>query len=112
VRAVNNKDLKEAYDALWGRSALASDCGAEAGTATDANRAQGARSGPIGAATLSPWHAPKIIVDLQRVRLTGKDKGSSNVRNSSLIRRFRPCPTVCTIQCCTSISFRSSLHGR
>jgi len=81
IRAIRNPDMKEAYDALWQavRSLQVADPREAlppmrvALTALD--RARLAQRLYLRGAQ------PKIIVDLARVRLTGKEKGLSNVRS-------------------------------
>ena len=80
VQAITNKDLKEAYDALW--DAVRSLQIAEPKPALPPMRIALAA---LDRARLAQRRylrgmPPKIIVDLQRVRLTGKDKGIANVR--------------------------------
>ncbi len=80
THAVLNKDLKEAYDALW--DAVRSLQIAEPKPALPAMRIALAA---LDRARLAQrlylrGTPPKIIVDLQRVRLTGREKGISNVR--------------------------------
>ncbi|HEY3258015.1 MAG TPA: hypothetical protein VGJ64_04105 [Gemmatimonadaceae bacterium] len=80
VRAITNKDLKDAYDALW--DAVRSLQIAEPGPAlppmrialTALDRARLAQRFYLRGIP------PKIVVDLQRVRLSGKEKGFSNTR--------------------------------
>ena len=77
---VLNKDLKEAYDALW--DAVRSLQIAEPKPALPPMRIALAA---LDRARLAQrlylrGTPPKIIVDLQRVRLTGKEKGNSNIR--------------------------------
>ena len=78
--AVNNKDLKEAYDALW--VAVRSLQIAEPKPALPPMRIalKALDRARLAQRLYLRGMPPKIIVDLQRVRLTGKDKGSSNVR--------------------------------
>ena len=80
VHAVLNKDLKQAYDALW--DAVRSLQIAEPKPALPPMRIALAA---LDRARLAQrlylrGTPPKIIVDLQRVRLSGKEKGISNVR--------------------------------
>jgi hypothetical protein len=80
VHLVLNKDLKEAYDALW--DAVRSLQIAEPKPALPPMRVALAA---LDRARLAQrlylrGTPPKIIVDLQRVRLTGKEKGISSVR--------------------------------
>jgi len=80
VHAITNKDLKQAYDALW--DAVRSLQIAEPKPALPPMRIALAA---LDRARLAQrlylrGTPPKIIVDLQRVRLTGKEKGSSNIR--------------------------------
>lgn len=80
TQAIQNKDLKEAYDALW--TAVRSLQIAEPKPALPPMRVALAA---LDRARLAQrlylrGMPPKIVVDLQRVRLTGKEKGSGNVR--------------------------------
>ena len=80
IHAITNKDLKEAYDALW--DAVRSLQIAEPRPALPPMRIALAA---LDRARLAQRFylrgmPPKIIVDLQRVRLTGKEKGASNTR--------------------------------
>jgi hypothetical protein len=80
IEAVENKDLKEAYNALW--DAVRSLQIAEPKPALPPMRIALAA---LDRARLAKrlylrGTQPKIIVDLQRVRLTGKEKGSGSVR--------------------------------
>jgi hypothetical protein len=80
THAIANPDLKEAYDALW--DAVRSLQIAEPKPALPRMRVALAA---LDRARLAQrlylrGTPPKIIVDLQRVRLTGKEKGTSNVR--------------------------------
>ncbi len=80
MHAVLNKDLKGAYDALW--DAVRSLQIAEPKPALPPMRVALAA---LDRARLAQrlylrGTPPKIIVDLQRVRLTGKEKGISNIR--------------------------------
>jgi hypothetical protein len=80
TQAIQNKDLKEAYDALW--TAVRSLQIAEPKPALPPMRVALAA---LDRARLAQrlylrGMPPKIVVDLQRVRLTGKEKGSANVR--------------------------------
>jgi hypothetical protein len=80
IRAIRNPDLKQAYDALW--QAVRSLQIAEPREALPPmrvalkalDRARLARRMYLRGAE------PKIIVDLERVRLTGKEKGTSSSR--------------------------------
>ena len=78
--AITNKDLKEAYDALW--VAVRSLQIAEPKPALPPMRIalKALDRARLAQRLYLRGTPPKIIVDLQRVRLTGKDKGSSNVR--------------------------------
>ena len=80
THAIANPDLKEAYDALW--DAVRSLQIAEPKPALPRMRVALAA---LDRARLAKrlylrGTPPKIIVDIQRVRLIGKEKGSSNVR--------------------------------
>jgi hypothetical protein len=80
MQAVENKDLRDAYNALW--DAVRSLQIAEPKPALPPMRIALAA---LDRARLSKrlylrGAQPKIIVDLQRVRLTGKDKGSPSIR--------------------------------
>lgn len=80
TEAIQNKDLKEAYDALW--TAVRSLQIAEPKPALPPMRVALAA---LDRARLAQrlylrGMPPKIVVDLQRVRLTGKEKGSANTR--------------------------------
>ena len=80
VHAITNKDLKDAYDALW--DAVRSLQIAEPRPALPPMRIALAA---LDRARLAQRFylrgiPPKIVVDLQRVRLTGKEKGISNTR--------------------------------
>ena len=80
VHAIANKDLKEAYDALW--DAVRSLQIAEPKPALPPMRIalKALDRARLAQRLYLRGTPPKIIVDLQRVRLTGKEKGSSNVR--------------------------------
>jgi hypothetical protein len=80
VQAITNKDLKEAYDNLW--VAVRSLQIAEPKPALPPMRValKALDRARLAQRLYLRGMPPKIIVDLQRVRLTGKDKGSSNVR--------------------------------
>ncbi len=80
VHAIANKDLKEAYDALW--DAVRSLQIAEPRPALPPMRIalKALDRARLAQRLYLRGTPPKIIVDLQRVRLTGKEKGSSNVR--------------------------------
>lgn len=80
TEAIQNKDLKEAYDALW--TAVRSLQIAEPKPALPPMRVALAA---LDRARLAQrlylrGMPPKIVVDLQRVRLTGKEKGAANTR--------------------------------
>jgi hypothetical protein len=80
MHAIQNKDLKEAYDNLW--TAVRSLQIAEPKPALPPMRVALAA---LDRARLAQrlylrGTPPKIIVDLQRVRLSGKEKGSASVR--------------------------------
>jgi hypothetical protein len=80
TQAIQNKDLKEAYDNLW--TAVRSLQIAEPQPALPPMRVALAA---LDRARLAQrlylrGMPPRIVVDLQRVRLTGKEKGSANVR--------------------------------
>jgi hypothetical protein len=80
TQAIQNKDLKEAYDNLW--TAVRSLQIAEPKPALPPMRVALAA---LDRARLAQrlylrGMPPRIVVDLQRVRLTGKEKGSANVR--------------------------------
>jgi hypothetical protein len=80
THAILNKDLKEAYDALW--DAVRSLQIAEPRPALPPMRIALAA---LDRARLAQrlylrGTPPKIVVDLQRVRMTGKDKGAANQR--------------------------------
>ena len=80
VHAIANKDLKQAYDALW--DAVRSLQIAEPTAALPPMRValQALDRARVAQRLYLRGAPPKIIVDLQRVRLTGKEKGSGNVR--------------------------------
>lgn len=80
VHAIVNKDLKEAYDALW--DAVRSLQIAEPKPALPPMRIALAAldRARLARRLYLRGTPPKIIVDLQRVRLTGKENGSSSVR--------------------------------
>jgi hypothetical protein len=80
IEAIENKDLREAYNALW--EAVRSLQIAEPKPALPPMRVALAaldRARLSGRVYLRGAQ-PKIIVDLQRVRLTGKEKGTGSVR--------------------------------
>jgi hypothetical protein len=80
IEAIENKDLREAYNALW--DAVRSLQIAEPKPALPPMRVALAaldRARLSGRVYLRGAQ-PKIIVDLQRVRLTGKEKGTGSVR--------------------------------
>jgi hypothetical protein len=80
LEAIDNKDLKEAYNALW--DAVRSLQIAEPKPALPPMRVALAALDRVRLAKRLYLRGgqPKIIVDLQRVRLTGKEKGAGSVR--------------------------------
>lgn len=80
VHAITNKDLKEAYDALW--VAVRSLQIAEPKPALPPMRValQALDRARLAQRLYLRGRPPKIIVDVQRVRLTGKDKGAGSIR--------------------------------
>ena len=81
IRAIRNPDMKEAYDALW--QAVRSLQVAEPKEALPPMRValKALDRARLAQRVYLRGGQPKIIVDLARVRLTGKEKGVSNVRS-------------------------------
>jgi hypothetical protein len=82
IRAIRNPDLKEAYDALW--QAVRSLQIAEPREALPPMRIalKALDRARLAKRLYLRGAQPKIIVDLERVRLTGKEKGSSSTRTA------------------------------
>jgi hypothetical protein len=80
IHAIRNPDLKEAYDALW--QAVRSLQIAEPREALPPMRIalKALDRARLAKRLYLRGAQPKIIVDLERVRLTGKEKGSSSTR--------------------------------
>lgn len=80
IRAIRNPDLKEAYDALW--QAVRSLQIAEPREALPPMRValKALDRARLAKRLYLRGAQPKIIVDLERVRLTGKEKGMSSSR--------------------------------
>ncbi|MDP9178851.1 MAG: DUF4175 domain-containing protein [Gemmatimonadota bacterium] len=80
VEAIENKDLREAYNALW--EAVRSLQIAEPKPALPPMRVALAAldRARLAKRVYLRGAQPKIVVDLQRVRLTGKEKGTGSVR--------------------------------
>lgn len=81
IRAIRNPDLKQAYDALW--QAVRSLQIAEPKEALPPMRValKALDRARLAQRLYLRGAQPKIIVDLERVRLTGKEKGSSSTRS-------------------------------
>lgn len=86
IQAINNPDLKEAYDALW--DAVRSLRIAEPAVALSPmrvalkalDRARLAKRLYLRGAT------PRVVIDISRVRMTGKEKGASSIRTPQAAR--------------------------
>jgi hypothetical protein len=80
LQGVENKDLREAYNALW--DAVRSLQIAEPNAALPPMRValKALDRARLAKRLYLRGAQPKIIVDLQRVRLTGKDKGTGSTR--------------------------------
>jgi hypothetical protein len=82
LQAINNPDLKEAYDALW--DAVRSLRIAEPAAALPPMRIalKALDRARLAQRLYLRGGAPRVVVDVARVRLTGKDKGSSSRRTA------------------------------
>jgi hypothetical protein len=80
IQAINNPDLKQAYDALW--DAVRSLRIAEPAAALPPMRIalKALDRARLAKRLYLRGAAPRIVVDIARVRMTGKDKGSSSLR--------------------------------
>lgn len=78
IRAINNPDLKQAYDALW--DAVRSLRIAEPAVALPPMRIalKALDRARLAKRIYLRGAAPRVVVDIARVRLTGKEKGSSS----------------------------------
>lgn len=83
IRAIANKDLKQAYDALW--DAVRSLQIAEPAKALPPMRValKALDRARLAQRVYLRGRPPRIVIDLGRVRLSGKDKGLSSVRESA-----------------------------
>ena len=82
IQAINNPDLKEAYDALW--DAVRSLRIAEPAAALPPMRIalKALDRARLAQRLYLRGAAPRVVVDVARVRLTGRDKGSSSRRTA------------------------------
>jgi hypothetical protein len=80
IQAINNPDLKEAYDALW--DAVRSLRIAEPAVALPPMRValKALDRARLAKRIYLRGAAPKVVVDVARVRLTGTEKGASSLR--------------------------------
>ncbi len=80
LQAINNPDLKQAYDALW--DAVRSLRIAEPAAALPPMRIalKALDRARLAKRLYLRGAAPRVVVDVARVRLTGKEKGASSVR--------------------------------
>lgn len=80
LQAINNPDLKQAYDALW--DAVRSLRIAEPSSALPPMRIalKALDRARLAQRVYLRGIAPKVVIDVQRVRLSGKEKGVSSVR--------------------------------
>lgn len=80
IQAINNPDMKQAYDALW--DAVRSLRIAEPAIALPPMRValKALDRARLAKRVYMRGAAPKVVVDIARVRLTGKEKGSSSLR--------------------------------
>ncbi len=80
IQAINNPDLKQAYDALW--DAVRSLRIAEPAVALPPMRIalKALDRARLAQRLYLRGAAPRIVINVERVRMTGKEKGSSSVR--------------------------------
>ncbi len=85
IQAINNPDLKEAYDALW--DAVRSLRIAEPAVALPPMRValKALDRARLAKRLYLRGTAPRVVVDISRVRLTGKEKGISSMRSPQAV---------------------------
>ena len=104
-----NKPLLEAYNAMWDASLQSRAGRAGSRAAVHASRARGDSESARKAERLYLRGAPpRVVIDIDKARLKGKDKGSSSVRRVADGRPTPP-PTRAPIDSRASSSWRRAI---